>query len=800
MSKIFAAIRYHGNAEAGVRHTKRGMYELFVAQDLQKRMEVPIYKRTVEVNEYTTITVQIAMEQTFVHIYSNPPSLPEVVLPPPEKEMPEPFGCPSAFIIRSQLDHGSPEQKHNGYVIAYNHLTSRWSVATFKDKYGNTVPEAANLGWYHAKGNTSTGVYNHCDVVTWKGQSGPTFQPTASSIDIFVTSKLYFQGRKFDGPGNPILGACILEEADGTDYMYAHTGSYTDTGATSQYHTVSDRFYRKKLSSFLAGTGSWESLGLLKTAEGSPDWLVSGYLTPRSTDYIDEFGYAYIVREYIIAEPPVYSMSGITRYMKVNMRDGAAEILNTSQISAPVVAASAGPTNPDHEFIRDSRGGWGPWIAFQHWGAGTLTGNNLENPWIFYVFPGTQDLYTLGLEHTYTHSSYGNTEVYPEGGARPTFMSSGSTTSTMITFKNGKSIDRWELNYSHYNYADVAAPKPIGIPASGIAGACSTKTTWLIEYHPEMPKNKIYIEYTVTESGSNDVTLYKDDTKINLGHQSFPNSIPIPKNIGEPKLPYVVPTSYYAFGVSPGVIANIEDGFKANALGINHLLMGDVSFQAEYPNRNAIHIQNSSVQMYDYIGVADVFPFWGPSGTAPGFRYGIKIGSGAQTHNKITQTEAWGSVYDFVLKDRVGDDPSSGSWMVDAYAIHRPVGGGSEKPYLRLRRDLEPGTGFYNIAPGIADHMPSFNEDTRIIMSDEDPGFFGPGTNPYGEVLGTFNRQRLVWSRPPGSLRDLDEDPDNETTHWNDKDWELLSNFTSADLLNAMTKEIGNAFFNIGIM
>jgi len=805
MSKNFPAIRYHGNAEAGVRHTKRGMYELFVAQDLQKRMGVPIYKRTVEVNEYTTITVQIAMEQTFVHIYSNPPSLPEVVLPPPEREVPEPYGCPSAFIIRSQLDKGSAEQKHNGYVIAYNHLTSRWSVATFRDKYGNTVPEAANLGWYHAKDTANTGVYSHCDVVTWKGQSGPSFQSVSSAVsgsspNIFIDSKFYFQGRKFDAPGD-VLGACILQDNDGIDYVHVHAGLITPiTG--DNFHKCSHSFHRKKLSSVLAGTGNWESLGGLKSTT-PPDFFpgFTYYLAPRSTDYIDENGYAHFITEHTgYDETYVHKIRpGKTRYLKVNMRDGSAEVLNSSDISAPIREASA-------SFTDDIPGPYG-WYA----GAANYSSENLENPWIFYVYPGTQDLYTLGLELNCAHagSLYAIPVNFKHQSVTDGLNCSGEATATMITYKNGASIDRWVLSYDYYSYKEEVVPRPSGSPdyagvTSGYSGACDTKCTWLLEYHPEMPKNTTYMEYTNNAEGYNEVNYYRDGVKTNLGREYYSPVVIryLFYYVDSEPIPYPVPATFYGYGITPfwtkidaeriaGTHPTLyQQGEKAR--------LGDVCFN-DGPEYGPMIFELWEIFKGGLITIGGV----GAERGEPLAGYSIKIGSGSIGYGfKYFQLENWGSVYDFYVKLRVFATPSAGTYMADAYAIHRPVGDSGEKPYLHLRKDLKTSeASFYEFTEGHTRVLESFNEDSRVIMADEDPALFGPGINNYGESLGINNRrQRQLWAGPSGALQDTDADPDNETTHWEDKNWELLSNFTSADLLNAMTKEIGNAFFNIGIM
>jgi hypothetical protein len=790
MSKPFPGLRYHGNKKAGIRHTKRGLLELFKTEELNKFLEVPILKRTVQVNEYTSITVHISAEQTFIHITSNPPVLPEPVPIPTPEEEPEHFGCPSAFIIRSIHSDVSPEDYQEGYVIGYNHMAEKWQVVTFRGPGGETVPYAANLGWFHLPNSSET--YSKCDVVTWHGQASPDFAPPVNNgryiqgiLDYpkktFLQPKIYFQGFELDAP-NYVVGACILEAKDDDgvthDYMFAHcVGLNTNTEHSPSYsdnYACYDVFYRIPLAEIMADPGaSWEWTGTTLASAfsavvdfwGTPDWF-----HPRSAAYIDKDGFSYVVRECRGATPEsiASSIDGYTAFIKFNVRDGAGEVLSSSGMSEPSHLV-------DYLF-EYSHIGYVPHSTPQYFQGG-YSETNYGRPWIFYVFPGTQNLYTLALEHSYvatTHEDRDAYSVYPEEPGWSLWNSTAKGGTDLVMYKDHEEIERIKMCT-----VDIAHDwfKEKWVDPEWNYYHAHEMSRWIYEYHPEIPNSMNFVHSTLDydfEELSSTIVNWHHDGEVSV----LFSDIRSPVIEGNPDL-----TALRQAYLGNFALRDVYEGTVSTHV---KQFTQSVTFDATPMNSDGEVMTWSTEDNLPLSGIA-LPPSYGPI-------YGF---GNRENHY---WTRIWGGANNFIVKNIADGDNRGPFWMANAYAVHRPVNG--VKPYLWLRKKLYPSTSYgpYAFAPGQPwnGNLLEIGE-ARIHRSEEGPinGELDIQSGGYGNNYTNV----ALWSKPIGSFYDPDEDPGKENIpHWNDDEWILDSNVLEAETLNAMTKESGNAFFTIGIM
>jgi hypothetical protein len=812
MPKNFPYLRLFGNQDAAVRHVRRGMAELFRAEELWDKMGVPISKRTVEVSEHTSITVYRSRGQTFIDIHSNPPVLPEIVPPPEEKEFPERYACPSAFLIRSfESTFGVGAYDTDGYIIAYNHQTKRWEKARFSSESGNTVPEAGNIGWYHANDERRTGLYDHCDVITWKGQNAPDLMPlTVAGHDNgeqktkFTSPNVYFQGRKFSTPYD-VLGACILEAADDDgelhDYMYLHLGSFTSasTGTLIEPYKVSDRSYRAKLSDVLSSSGAptWDLVATASALDFADELNMFAvnqqFLAPRSCGYIDKDGFVYVIREYWINDPHnvVHNhRHGATAFIKYNIRDMTGEVISSTATNSPVLdlTVSSSPYDTNNP-------GAGPsGITFTEFGDNIFSGfyniQNLGTPWVFYVFPGTQDLYYLALEHSYNWSSTYGAFI----GGEKLYVYSGSGSTDLVVYKNHEEFDRIEfiklLNSGHLS---------IDWPQQNEEWSnweCIARTKWIYEYHPEIKGllNHVQVEIKTENEGPETLTTYtwhRNNEESLLYSEALPGFLSS-LNWNGPLIQFWIP---------PVVMAGFEDGEFLYSDAANRVYEPCTFHNsAAYNGGSELLITAWGIGSAGGLGLGGIFPLqtYVSKVSHPGYGvWNLEAKFGCGNYGEVLSTHwplrHYGSSQGFVLKGKV-DVPGDYQdiWLADSFAIHRSVGASGEKPYLWLRRKLYPSgsTGPLNIV----------NHTTgNIVTADQDPGL--QISEPYYFNQTAFYRKIWwLWTKPSGSLIDLTADPTFTEHHWEDSEWELTSNFTSLGQLNAMTREEGANLFNIGVI
>lgn len=792
-------MRYHGNPEAGFRHTKRGLYELGKTEELQKKMGVPVLKRTVEVSEYTSITVHIAQDQTFVHITSNPPFLPEPLVPPKEKEEKIPYRCPSIFIIRQMLTQGSAAQQHDGYLIGYDHDTDRWRVV----KYSNPLlegaaPQGGNLGWYHLP-TDEAGTFNECDVLTWKKNILPNFRafhPTYS-FDSSDNSSLYFQGIKFAGPTGSVVGACILKagpDAERPDngaqsyYVYAHTVVFDWLEETGTYK-IRDRISRKKLNDALNNVGSWYILWSSPFFYVSTDkqyqdinWAepLSSYpdghflYGARSLDYIDPEGYAYYFREYIGGIAPGddsydFDGRGQQALIKQNMKTGSFTVECTPDF-VPYVAGTASYT-------------YEPTTIFSGYyqGDGDIVISNIGRSAPLYLFPGTQDLYLVEMEMFASHGcSYRFFDKSVPGTRSEHHAAAGSGISTFkITENRRRTIKTWDVTVD-YSSSGVDANANYPEDLYNSYGEANMQLWTVFQYHPEMPAAEVSLRMRLAGDS------YSVDIYLN---QSFTNycQITAPVNYHSywswAGTDFTTDHSSTSFMVSaPDMLYWLDKQWYTPAVthysSIEHACRFNTCGTAIGPGLGGFSLGWVNTDYHLNI-------VWDPNET--GFR--MKFGSFWYSTNNEERYIPSETPADMFLRKNPIDD-SDDKFQVTSYAIHRPVHKGEPKPYIMVRKKIKITDNGYLQDPNVKGVATGYLEDFFDFQT--------PTGTVTVEAAGRPKTPALTTDLT-GSLSNLTVDPDREETHWEDT-FELVSNILTAKQLNQMTKESGSAFFEIGIL
>ena len=851
MSKPFPALRFHGPTDACARHIKRGLLELFKTEELQKRMGVPILRRTVEVSDYTTIMVHIAQEQTFVHITSNPPELPELITLEEEKE-PEFYGCPSAFLIRKRV-RASPgintEDEADGYLIGYDHRSRRWRVVSYKPDTGETVAFAGNLGWYDIR-SSETGTHTHCDVITWKGQASPNFSVPYVNIyyvpllgfpevpiDNSLASSFYFQGREFSAP-SLVVGACILPAEENIDYVYLHTVSLTEThwggsGNDDNSYSTTDRAYRKKLSEVLSESGGWQQINSNTNIANTglsyhPNFVK--WMPPRACSYVDKEGISYFVREYMLYGAPdeVLEHDGAMAFISFNLKTGAYDVLSSSETSVPtgLDVYTPGDVAP-HDAPGGSRS------RRQHW-------DNTGRPWVFYVWPGTQDLYHAALEIKHDANGILSLTGKQDMGSDiklPLYSQTSSYVghTDLIIYKNFKEIDRMRLvDYNEAISMENSWTSYVGV---GFRENCHIGTYQhdvtnisLFDYHPEIKKSKRYLK--LENYTGYTVITYIDDYLGTAENVMATNRLDY-ETWTDPVTGHVVTWSINV----PWLFLNarIPEGNSENLHHWASVSWGNYNAGAHLDPPQFYSNTLFSFSLIPYEGLGSVPPL--NETNADQF---LKDQYVSTFHNCfcLGLIDSWRDIaplfgsatgMDYLSRYADGANNFGRYWKPCAYALHRPPTGAGEKPFLYLRRNIyvdipyrgQVELGYVDLLPeATSQGVEYFGSISKIYLSDKSPQEYNPNTDhdfdafgfytadkylqPFfrnGEPgTGQYNREgRWIWSKPTGHLRDPDDPPSLES-FWDDEAWTLLSNFTSSAFLNKLTKEEGLDFFDIGVL
>lgn len=806
MPKEFPQIRLNGIKKKAVGHIKRGMLELFKTQAVQELANVPIMKRTVEVDESTTITVQIAKEQTFIDITST-----EVVEAFEEEKVEEEVEsnkCPAAFIIRKQDwdGHGitiNPGmQQTKGYIIAYNRSKDKWGIASFLGTDGDTFAHGSNLGWWHAGDGEA---YTSCDVITWNGQSNFDFAPpyvwptVASGLNqITAMSKhFFFQGRMFTAPSGDVLGACIIDDG-GTDYVYVHLLNSTNRAVNLNLRRMTNmKSIRMTLGALLSGSTDWETVATVVwedfdiTISGSATW----FDYPRSTAYIDKDGFSYILLVSDQEQVDAFASSGATFFTKFNLRDMSFEVLNDTQGTVPT-ERWGGIWNDQSDvsgggIFRHGKPGASRTCWYQY--------ENLGRPWIFHALGGTQNLWTYALEWDIRGNSHSfgidnddfalDIDIVPQTGDM-------TGTVTLIISKDGVEHERmvvWEATGSSsmtwgWRHDD---PDTDFLPEAGL----STKA--LFEHHPDIDNSWRYGTFDITGGGAGVSIGFVEDGQAQIfasGNQG-------------PLLPQESPQiSHFAMWFSPKpfderILALSGHWNPGSTLAAGSMDMEELSFVNLLINDNwvwdkAVRLSSSLVPR--------------ERGT-PGVFWPLTVGIRTE---RDTFAE-WGSAAGFVTPKQEGTEKA---WHVEAFAVHRPTDTkrGTKKPYLHLRRPIKNGTQSSKMSWSRVGGTPGSENFNGIRIARKHPATFDENIDDeFGQDIvddringgGIFSRRNWwYWTEPVGHLLPEDfPDPDWEAGDkvepaWIDDDWELKSNVLTAKQLNKLTRELDNAFFEIGVL
>lgn len=795
MSKPFPAIRFHGNNLACVRHIKRGMLELFKTEALQKTMGVPVLRRTIEVSEYTTIMVHIAKEQTFIHITSNPPELPEKVPVTEEKEV-EDYLCPYSFLVRKRdrTVKNMPQVNfdHDGYLIAYDGDTRRWRVATFRGKDGSTVPYAANLGWFHA-GNDAERGYNHCDVVTWHGQSSPDFEPpfvnTTSGPAFrgpfhFLKSVFYFQGRKLSAPGF-VVGACILPEGD-DKYFYVHTiGMTLDNWGTAspQSYICRDRCYRQEYAATMAGGSTWTLLYQRDYSDtslpfedvGQPGGpYVKGWGPPRSCDFIDENGIAHFIRE--------YASNNLTQGLETRLNyatplDGNAYIKFNLRTGKYDYEQWFGQCMPRLYQTRDR--------VFQEYERMVNIYLPFPEPWIFYIWPGTEELCYASIKtEAFGYNNYVYNKV-EDGPGYGSWSYSGRWSCQLFIYRGSKIHETFQMSEAQSAGFDSWFKPVVSTITywSGYAVQRYWKTSYLMEYHPDIPKCKRMVISSMEGQIGQSVLLEDKKTTLIVAID--------------------VPTSLTCEGNDVGTVAyGIQYPTNVAPGGFND----DWAYRQTQYTHAAWRLDASLKQNFEGAG-SDYLPWFGIQNDQPEADinrasipiYGLPTTATFSISLGIRHDPAWrermimkgtgGTIHCVNLR---ADGETQVFFRPDCYAVHRRVPGMSEKPFLYVRKKITPV--YLAEAPSGTfpnGRLPIFDQLAGVPRYDETDDYEAPVDTTYGYDM-------YFGSDPTGGYSS--DDTEDEEIYMDTDDWELLSNILTAEELNQMTKETGNAFFDIGIL
>jgi hypothetical protein len=818
------------------------MLELFKTQSVQELAGVPIMKRTVEVDEYTTITVQIAKEQTFIDITSTMGHV-EVEK---EEEVSEQdiLQCPAGFIIRKRTQYTkgfttwSEDEEEQGYIIAYNHAKKNWAVASYQDATGsgNTFAHASNIGWWHVPNKQA---YSSCDVITWYGQSYFDFSPPTlrgyttpdpdySRINM-LTRYFFFKGRKFTAPQNHVLGACIIDVAN-VDYIYVLTTNLANKDSTSGYYFSSLTSSRMKMSALLNGSTDWETAKGLNYSDfdfNADD--TSGYYwdAPMSTAYIDKDGYAYLVMKHNRRVPSASStdtnpgtttlVSGSTEFIKFNMRNLSYEILNASiDCIPPLILSGRLERN-----VSTVGGGYLLAINDDALIKGSYSYTNVGRPWIFYALGGTKDLWTFALEW----DAHGYSDLVPSGSTSGqatdyTCAGGGYLTCTVIVSKNMVEHERIPLmTRSGDTVCQFHRFSPYPSTAEFEVAAAIAKSRVVLEYHPEIANSMRYMELDVGPGGySVSVKLVEGNKTVDTISDSIPADYSgrFASNGNQVGWFYAPPlqmqTTVHRWGL---LLATLDEGtiYGVGSGGMGSVqrtfLFNTICTAEQYPD-NFLFIEPNFVPGHNSSlwggGVGDFGIDGGASGGNSNLVAGLGTRIGARAYiAKYGSAEGWWCP---LAEDQQTCVP------VEGFAVHRPTNTkhGTKAPYIYLKRKVrlcKEQNADHNSWLVLNDNFPR-NRLSKTDPRTQDPwqpADYDQPTETYDTndvMVGHSRKKWWMYTDPIGWYQQNGYNPwnpdDIRKPQWVDRGWTLESNVLTAKQLNKMTKDSDMAFFEIAVL
>ena len=896
MSSPIPYIRLKGDKDEAGRHLRRAMGELFKTEKVAQNAGVPILKRTIDVDDYTTITVQVSNDQRFVWIESNPPSG-GVEQEVTEKEYPETSQCPPGFIIRKlKFNERWPTDSLNqeeykgdgsfdgfpGYIIAYD--GKEWRYARYDEAGLGAFEGASNCGWWHLNtiSDKLNDKYRKCDLITWDGgpggmtQTGQTRSTSSSSgpggaMHQMTSPKLNFDryfyhgGKKIDAGLDCVLGACIIPKS-GVDYYhvigFSATVRYDSNGNPFGYGVTGWKYYVQKRP--VSGTTGWTQVGSIDAFEDNDGPIRPDYETlkasstaycrlPWGSGFVDADGYAYVTMHYYAEIDIDPSTPGVLqdhsyRLVKVDLRNAQWENVGDRSKYVTTTQSSgfsdgggprtfnAPPSQPEGK----------PYSSSSYYSVL----REMSEPCFVGMFGGLDKLYTYWVE-PFTEGVTGSTNLSDSLGPiyewphwtealgdhthphyqRPHHISWRQNESTRVVMRcyemvNGnvrgkinselvmedKAYDGvYEHEYIHAQHTPYREITSGGWEGYG-QGHVIARHVW--DHHPQIPNSWVYaeakLEYdTTAEQGTktfsvvrNGKTEVSDSFTGGVCPLLYDNSLDFPVQMVPQLRAGGIP--YSSLAAKGRGIMSIDMWFE-NYVVLNDdvsELAGDrTSYEFLVQGDDGLHgwwIANSWQGQYTSYGwgighdhdfrtnTYDNFPFYEGGGGISGKFYI------AQPSINITSDKK--SLYHPTTR-----------------AVHRPIDGMDERPYMHLQRKIyagEPMTAFVGSAPSF--QGPSYgyysvtsnfyrvyesyfddgplSENSYVTSAHYDNGYFG---------YLTFRGWRW-WCKAPGNARD----------GYNAmEDWELKCNFLSAEQINKLwgydeetDKGTANMFFEIALL
>lgn len=333
MSKVFPQVRLDGKTAndkiKAATYVRRGQQELFSLHEMRRTSKRPILQRSIQVDDYTTILVQIVGGQEFINIYHAQPVPVPVVEEEPEEELEEEVGCLPGFIVYNR--EGATSPTHYGHHISMND-EGNW-VHVSSDEARGAETYWNGMEWHFDKRNDSK-YYDvdkdsvqakfpglgECSVITWRdgfcgGQPTQRFMRQALDESVAPTLSWESSTRRIQRPElflagvrinfysyYLVYGACILpNDTEKCDYMYVLSSKYLYGVDDDEAHLKSGAVYvwKKKLKEISLTSASWDFVSKVDRI----DLLNMGY----EEDHIDnDYTVVVPVSPYITPEGDVY--------------------------------------------------------------------------------------------------------------------------------------------------------------------------------------------------------------------------------------------------------------------------------------------------------------------------------------------------------------------------------------------------------------------------------------------------------------------------------------------------------------
>lgn len=821
MSSPFPQLRTKGDKDACSQHVKRAMLELFKTQDLQERMGVPVFKRTVPVNDYTEIEVQVVHGQKFIEIRCFPPSKGLESVGRKDEDF-DTSACPAAFVVR-KLDTSAKqgttipaEDKEQGYIIAYNHARKKWEIATYQDTTGseNTFASCANIGWWHARGDGDG--YTGCDVVTWYGSSffdftAPFFPTTYVDDDedgianytIPAVSGLQkvvmFKGRRFLAP-NYVLGACIISDA-GIDYMYVHTCNQVENPDSTyrNFYCTVESSSRCKLSTLFASDWDnvpWELVGSIFVgneitfAEGGFNGANLRWNTVQGPAYVDKNGYSYVLWCAVLdmwTSPTNEFLSSyhVPVWMKYNLRD-----MGWEMIWDPTEPANR-PTLSGH-WSQENGTKFGGHYPIGVSGSGYLNAAFTVGfqPMPVYQWPGTKDHYVLWADRKFSaNHNYTQVKESLGGDWQGDHVGDVEQVTTLFLTKNGREIERFDVQSSVSGGACTNWVVDFDAGTDWSEAYGTSHDMMIVQWHPDIPGSFVACKREFSNVGGHlELSLIKGnpDSSGQVFHtddrpaEDYSNSGNFwgYLNVGAADLElcsYTIPGSATDGPIGPSYL--------------NYIQLWGVEYYGGAVDRHS----RRTALFGSLVGIGALCSGFGSAPPGGVIVRDSHLGgdqlSGTIDGKLYLTSRTLGSSTGFWVPQKNDDwGPGSESYRtvaLEGYAVHHriEIDGGPVAPYIYLERPLsttmyaDPITAWYVPHAEVEHSLEDYQWRDSLSLQ-----------NPFGFL----HTERLGYWRS--------SDPAIEGHKLNVSNWKVKSNVLSEAQIKKLTNETDNMLLEIGVL